>query len=272
MTIQEMKRRKKELGLSNQMVAERSGVPLGTVQKIFGGATKAPRKETIDALIKALYIDHHPKSAQYQTIPGDIYVKEPATAFLRGDRTVGEYTLDDYYALPDDERVELIDGVFYDMASPMKIHQGILGGIYVQLDACVEQHPGTCFLYAAPSDVELGEDRKTVVQPDIYIHCDPDKEQNKPHHGAPDFIVEILSPSSRGHDLLRKHELYKRHGVREYWVVDPKDRRVAIYDLVSDALPYIYSFEDEVPVLISEGTCKVDFKKVFARVKHFYEE
>ena len=271
MTIDEMKNIKRELGLTNQMLADLSGVPLGTIQKIFGGATKAPRKETIDRIIFALSQKAHGRSVKYEIYGKDYYVRERALDDYLDDIEQGEYTLDDYYALPDEKRVELIDGVFYDMASPSKIHQGILGGLYVQLDNCIEQHAGECFLYAAPSDVELGEDGKTVVQPDIYIHCDPEKEVDRPHHGSPDFIVEILSPSNRGHDLWRKQELYRRHHVREYWVVDPKNKSVVVYRLTEDELPATYTFDDEIPVGISGGECRVDFKKVYQRVKHFYE-
>ena len=271
MTIEEMKNIKRELGLTNQMLADLSGVPLGTIQKIFGGATKSPRKETIDRIIFALSQKAHGRSVKYEIYGKDYYVRERALDYYLDDIEQGEYTLDDYYALPDEKRVELIDGVFYDMASPSKIHQGILGGLYVQLDNCIEQHAGECFLYAAPSDVELGEDGKTVVQPDIYIHCDPEKEVDRPHHGSPDFIVEILSPSNRGHDLWRKQELYRRHRVREYWVVDPKNKSVVVYHLTEPELPAIYTFDDEIPVGISGGECRVDFKKVYQRVKHFYE-
>ena len=271
MTIEEMKSIKRELGLTNQTLSDLSGVPLGTIQKIFGGATKAPRKETIDAIVLALSEKAHGRTVKYEISGKDYYVRERALDYYLDDVEQGEYTLDDYYALPDEKRVELIDGVFYDMASPSKIHQGILGGLFVQLDQYVQNYVGKCFLYAAPSDVELGEDRKTVVQPDIYIHCDPEKEVDRPHHGSPDFIVEILSPSSRSHDLWRKQELYRRHGVREYWIVDPKNKSVVVYHLTEPELPRTYTFEDEVPVGISEGECTVEFKKVYQRVQHFYE-
>ena len=259
MTMEELKERKRELGYSNRQLAEESGVPLGTIQKIFGGETKAPRKETLDALHRVLF--------QENALPG--LIREAMPAYGERQKQPGEFTKEDYYALPDDVRMELIDGVFYDMASPSRIHQGILGGLYIQLDACVQKHAGNCFIYMAPSDIELGEN--TVVQPDLYIHCRPEKETIAPMDVAPDFAVEILSPSNPGHDIWRKQELYRRYGVREYWIVDPRNKRVMVFPFEKQELPSSYTFEDIVPVGISGGECQVDFRQVFARVRHLYE-
>ena len=274
MTLEEMKRKKRERGLTNKMVAELSGVPLGTVQKIFSGATQAPRKETIDALEALLGADISPTVRLNRSdglSAATMSVREALPAERYSVEKYGNYTNEDYYALPDDERWELIEGELFKMESPTKTHQGILLAITLQLDACVEQHAGQCFLYMAPSDVELGELNNTVVQPDLYIHCDPAKESNRPHHGAPDFALEVISPSNRAHDLWRKQDLYRRFGVKEYWIVDPEKKRVVVYDFAADELPFTYTFEDVVPVRISEGNCSVDFRKVYNRVKHLYE-
>ena len=274
MTLEEMKRKKRERGLTNKMVAELSGVPLGTVQKIFSGATQAPRKETIDALEALLGAEKRPAVRLNRSdglSAATMSVREALPAERYAVEKSGKYTNNDYYALPDDERWELIEGEFFRMESPTKMHQGVLGSLCVQLDACIEQHAGQCFLYMAPSDVELGELNNTVVQPDLYIHCDPGKESNRPHQGAPDFVIEIVSTSNRAHDLWRKQDLYRRCGVKEYWIVDPEKKRVVVYDFASDELPFTYTFEDVVPVRISEGNCSVDFRKVYNRVKHLYE-
>ena len=307
MNIEELKKRKQELGYSNRLLAEESGVPLGTVQKIFGGETKAPRKQTLEALTQVLFRKEnvYPTSASAQpavlhdaraALPRDARIARPRdarTAYLYDiqsdllsdaqpallreaqaayripEKHPGDFTKEDYYQLPDDVRAELIDGVFYDMASPTRIHQGILGGLHIQLDACVQKHAGECFIYMAPSDVELGN--KTVVQPDLYIHCHPENETIEPLKVAPDFVVEIISPSNPGHDIWRKHELYFRYGVREYWIVDPRRKLVTVYRFETEELPITYTFEDTVPVGISHGECSVDFQKIYARVRHFYE-
>lgn len=311
MTIEQMRKYKRELGYTNEMIAEKSGVPLGTVQKVFSGATKAPRRGTLEAISRVLTeekaelgydnrgfaiqsTEKNTGSVRIVSEPMAVYgrkkedtvseehsrlsglagrYRQTLSGFRRereGEHTEGEYTKEDYYALPDEWRAELIDGTFYDMASPGKLHQGVLLGISVQLDQCMEGNRDTCFLYLAPCDVELGEDGRTVVQPDLYIHCDRDKETNEPHHGAPDFILEVMSPSNPQHDLWTKQGLYKRHGVREYWIVDPVGKKVLVFDFENALLPTSYTFDETVPVLISQGKCHVDFTKVYERVKHLY--
>ena len=186
----------------------------------------------------------------------------------------GGHTEEEYLALPDDLRVELIDGVFYAMAAPARIHQTVALEIARQLMDCVERHSKECFVYIAPSDVALGEDRKTVVQPDVYVHCDLEKDiKPGPYRGAPDFALEVLSPSNPENDLWRKRELYQRHGVREYWIVDPRELTVYTFDFEKtdegNEVPEKYTFQDMVPVRISDGACRIDFRRVYDKIKHF---
>lgn len=264
MTIKEMQDRKRELGYTNEFIAEKSGVPLGTVQKLFAGFTKAPRQKTVEALEKVLSVDEGRAGAR-KTYDTNVrrsaqIIREPH-AMYGADVKQGKNTLEDYYALPDDRRAELIDGYFYDMVSPTKEHQTILMQIALQLSPAVDAHPA-CRLYVAPLDVCLDNDDDTMVQPDIFIVCNKEDRDERRVNGAPDFIVEILSPSSRYHDMFRKLNKYRLAGVREYWIVDPKSRRVAVYDFEHDELPVSYTFDDIVPLMISGGECGVDFGKI----------
>ena len=264
MTIKEMQDRKRELGYTNEFIAEKSGVPLGTVQKLFAGFTKAPRQKTVEALEKVLSADGNRAGERnaYGTYEGQPVrtVRESQTVY-RESAKQGKNTLEDYYALPDDRRAELIDGYFYDMVSPTKEHQTILMQIALQLSPAVDAHPA-CRLYVAPLDVCLDNDDDTMVQPDIFIVCNKEDRDERRVNGAPDFIVEILSPSSRYHDMFRKLNKYRLAGVREYWIVDPKSRRVTVYDYEHDELPVSYTFDDIVPLMISGGECGVDFGKI----------
>ena len=188
----------------------------------------------------------------------------------------GGHTEEEYFALPDDLRVELIDGVFYAMASPLRLHQRVAFEIARQLADCIEDHDLPCFVYIAPSDVALGDDKKTIVQPDVYVHCDMEKDKgNGPFRGAPDFAVEVLSPSNPENDLWRKRELYKRHGIREYWIINPRNCKVYVFIFENcgqdDPAPEEHTFDDHVPVHISKGKCEVNFPKIYQKIKHFLE-
>ena len=133
------------------------------------------------------------------------------------------YTIDDYYALPEDRRVELIDGVIYDMTAPSGIHQQILGDLHILFRECADRHGMPCEVLLSPFDVRLDKDNYTMVQPDLLVVCgEYDAAHEIRFEGAPDLVVEILSPSTRSKDQLLKLIKYERAGVREYWIVDPK--------------------------------------------------
>ena len=276
MTIEEMRQRKRELGYTNQMIAERSGIPLSTVQKVFAGATSSPRRETIEALGRALEKD---KSAVYEDpVTSDRMVNETSEAYNvnaeDGNSSEAEnrlYTLEDYLRLPDDQRVELIDGVFYDMAAPTTIHQGVAGFLHKKFLDFVMENKGPCFPFISPVDVQLDCDDKTVVQPDILVVCDRTKYKNGRVFGAPDLVVEVLSPSTRRKDMQLKMYKYAGAGVREYWMVDPEKKLVVQYDLEHLGIPAIYNFQSVIPVLIWDGACTIDLREMDETIGFLWE-
>ena len=159
------------------------------------------------------------------------------------------YTAEDYWNLPDGERAELIDGQLYAMASPSRTHQRIVGGIYFHIRAYIENHRGPCEVLAAPFAVNLNADDKTLVEPDVMVICDPKKSTEKQCMGAPDLVVEVVSPSSMRMDYVRKYDLYSAAGVREYWIVDPAKSMTTVYNFSDGNLaPVIYPFSVPVPV------------------------
>lgn len=256
MTIAEMKQRKEELGYTYQMISEKSGVPLSTVQKIFSGATDAPRYDTLTALEKVL--------------GKPVEVREPA-AFYQTKKQ-GEYTLKDYNALPEERRAELIDGVIYDMAAPTSAHQLIVGLLYAKLLSHVMEKKGTCLPMISPLDVQLDCDDRTMVQPDVVIVCDRNKVIMRCVYGAPDFVVEVLSRSSVERDAVIKPIKYLKAGVREYWLIDAAQKKVIVYDFESGQYPAIYGFDAKIPVSIWEGECEIDFNEVYEYISFLYEK
>ena len=276
MTIEEMRQRKRELGLTNQMIAERSGIPLSTVQKVFAGATSSPRRETIEALERVLGQD---KSAVYgDPVTSDRMVCETSAAYnvsaVDGNSSDTEnrlYTLEDYLRLPDDQRVELIDGVFYDMVAPTTIHQSIAGFLHKKFLDFVMANKGPCFPFISPVDVQLDCDDKTVVQPDVLVVCDRTKYKNGRVFGAPDLVIEVLSPSTRRKDMQLKMYKYAGAGVREYWMVDPEKKLVVQYDLEHLGIPAVYNFQSLIPVLIWDSACRIDLGEMDETIGFLWE-
>ena len=271
MTVEEMKARKIDLGLTTEEIAERSHLPLGTLQKIFSGVTKTPRRTTIEAIEQVLltaesekkqrqhrrvtYLDQEPPELSTLGEPGLIYGSTAEDGI--------RYTIKDYYALPDTRRVELIDGKFYDMSSPSMKHQLILGELYSLFRECINQHDMPCRIFFAPCDVQLDKDDYTIVQPDLFVYCHESDLSRIIYEGAPDLVVEILSPSSRSKDMILKLYKYQNAGVREYWIVDPRFRTVTVHFFEEEEYrPKIYDFSSEIPIVLSKGVCSIDFSVI----------
>ncbi len=169
------------------------------------------------------------------------------------------YTEEDYYSLPDDVRAELIDGQFYNMASPNRVHQEVLHFLDKNIGNYIDSQKGSCKIYPAPFAVKLFNDKKTIVEPDISVICDPNKLTERGCSGAPDWIVEIASPSNSSHDYIRKLNLYVKAGVREYWIVDPMAKDVSVYFFEQSPFPVSYTFEDKIKVNIYDNLW-IDFQ------------
>lgn len=162
------------------------------------------------------------------------------------------YTIDDIYALPDGERAELIDGKIYYMAPPGTKHQRLLNFISTEINMYIRKNNGVCEVLPSPFAVFLNENDKNYVEPDISVICDKDKITETGCNGAPDWIIEIVSPSSRSIDYFTKLFKYRTAGVREYWIVDPVKQRVTVYFFEKEFVEE-YSFGEDVPVGIYEG-------------------
>ena len=270
MTIEQMRQRKKELGLTYAMISERTGIPLPTIQKIFHGETKSPRYDTIAALQKLFAQPQVVRETVQYHVPSR-RGKGPTMNDYGADTTrydrQGSYTLEDFYALPDDQRVELIDGVFYDMSAPVPLHQRIAGEIHRQIANYILDHDGRCMPFVAPVDVQLDRDERTMVEPDVLIVCDSEQVTASHVVGAPDFVLEVISPFTKRKDCLLKLRKYENAGVREYWILDPYQEKLIIYWFEQADIPLIRGLEEPVPIGIYGGDLMIDPKHILKWIR-----
>ena len=153
--------------------------------------------------------------------------REEGFTMLKGGKG---YTIADIEALPEGERAELIDGELFRMDAPMRVHQKILIVLALEITLYIRNKKGKCEVYPAPFAVRIKKDNRNYVEPDISVICDKDKLDEKGCQGAPDWMIEIVSPSSKTMDYERKVKLYREAGAREYWIVDPEAETVTVYD------------------------------------------
>ena len=168
-----------------------------------------------------------------------------------------EYTIEDIYNLPEGQRAELIDGKLYMMATPSRIHQKLVHFLDWTIGNYIHSKNGDCEVYPSPFAVFLNADNNIYVEPDISIICDQDKLTDEGCKGAPDWIIEIVSPSSRSMDYNKKLFKYRTAGVREYWIVDPAKQQIIVYHFEQDIYEE-YSFSDRVKAGIYEDF-EIDF-------------
>ncbi len=162
------------------------------------------------------------------------------------------YTIEDIYALPDGKRAELIDGRIYYMAPPTRTHQQLLLSLSRKIADYIDAKKGDCEVNIAPFAVFLSEDGTDYVEPDIAVICDLSKLDDKGCHGAPDWIIEIVSPGNKPMDYFTKLFKYRTAGVREYWIVDSERNMITVYGFEKETMEQ-YSFDEEIPVGIYEG-------------------
>jgi len=200
-------------------------------------------------------------------------VEEPFVMYGTLDLdTSKRYTYADYLTWLDDRRMELINGFIHFMSAPMRIHARVSFKLNRAIDRFIEKKKGKCHVYYAPFDVRLPLNKETaddkiydVVQPDICVICDLSKLDDKGCIGAPDLVVEVLSPSTLKYDWNYKFNLYEASGVREYWIVDPKAKIINVFLLQADGkydLGTVYECNQKAPVHIFQGL-EIDLNELF---------
>lgn len=286
MNLQEMRECKRALGYSNETLAEMSGVPLATVQKVLSGITKSPRQKTVEALSRVLeagkttgqkFESNAPGNEKFERkMPGNEKIESitPSRENPDYERTgyvypevftgirnavredAGPNTIEDIYALPDGIRAELIDGKLYYIPTPTRTHQKIAGEMYLAAAAHLKAYSKECEVYIAPFGVYLNGDDSLYVEPDLSIIRDTSRLSERGCMGAPDWIIEVVSAPTRKTDYAVKLNKYRESGVREYWIVDPSLRTVLTYLFDSDKNVEdadLFSFDAEIPSSLFDG-------------------
>jgi len=162
------------------------------------------------------------------------------------------YTIDDIYTLPDGQRAELIDGQIYMMAPPNTRHQNLVSEFTITIGNYIRLKGGNCKVFPAPFAVFLNKDDLNYVEPDISVICNKDKLNDKGCNGAPDWVIEIVSPSTSRIDYGVKLFKYRSAGVREYWIVNPMKKTVTVFDLEKEEKSNQYDFDDTISSCIYE--------------------
>ena len=281
MTREELIRLKKKKRLSVMRLSELSGVPVGTIAKIISGETKSPRPSTIEAVMTVLGNDEMPGDMSVD-IPADkpenhstegsasFYTYDPAGTsessmlceaaasygLLRKQQ--GQYRFADLMQLPEGPTAELIDGCLYDMAAPLYIHQKLAMEIYLTVRQYIDSHGGQCEAFVNAFGVFPDCDDKTYLIPDLSIVCDREKIHSSGIYGAPDFVLEILSPSTASKDRNHKFYKYLQCGVREYWMIDPEKMLIAAYRFFDDYYHYIGPLKGRLGLAIYGGEPEIN--------------
>lgn len=175
-------------------------------------------------------------------------------------RRIEYYTIEDIYNLPEGQRAELIDGELYMMAMPGRIHQGLVMDLSYLIKDYIKHKKGDCEVYPSPFAVFLNANDNLYLEPDISVICDKDKLTEEGCKGAPDWIIEIVSPTSRPMDYNKKLFKYRTAGVREYWIVDPMKQQITVYNFEHDTFEEYY-FSDKVKAGIYEDF-EIDFSGI----------
>lgn len=267
MKIAEMLERKRELGYSNETLSKKSGVPVPTIQKVLSGKTRNPRQKTLEALEAALCpveADKQEPGLPYQVRDGAIVkpvdrydpsarayvIREEAAAYGR-KRT---YTMEDINVLPEGIWAELIDGEMIFRPAPTRTHQRINGDLYMTVRSYLKEVGKDCEVYAAPYAVYLWGDDSECFLPDLTVFCDHEKSIVEGCLGAPDWVIEIASPSTFRRDYGKKLYKYREAGVRLYWIIDPARKMTLVHQFDErEETTGMYPFEEEIPCALDLG-------------------
>lgn len=250
MDINDLRKLKDKENMSYETISELSGIPLETVTKIFSGEIKQPKYMSLLAMEQVI--------VRKKKMPFYYDEEEQQPCLIREQVAYNfdarRYDVEDVKQLCAGAYVEIIDGKFHIMSTPKRMHQFLSMNISARMFNHIDKNNGKCHVYTAPMGVRLFADDETWVEPDILVVCDR-KEilTDQGCDGAPDLIVEIVSPSNSFHDYVTKLIKYQQAGVREYWIVDPGIERVSVIFFEDTTKNTEYKYDDVIQSYVLEG-------------------
>ena len=250
MTVEEMRAEIDRRAYTFKQLEQYTAIPAATIRRLIIGQTKRPRMDVLLSL-----------SAVLRPSSKDATIKRQEN-----------YNLEDYQTFTKDNRMEMIDGVMYDMAGPDERHQFVLGAIFHSLCGQLHDHGNVCLPFMAPLDVQLDKNDRTIVQPDIFLAGDSSRFKEGRYQGAPELVVEIISGVTMQKDFQIKYRKYKRAGVKEYWIVDIRRRQVITWVFEDESVSGIYSFDEAVPVMAYKGAFTVDFPRIWKEMDAYFKK
>lgn len=261
MNIEELKKMKEKVKLTNQEIAELSGIPVSTVNKIFSGATQNPRYATLLAIEEVLNVKGKLPFTYDAVREEPVMIQESPVPYQYRTRQYGERDMEQ---LSEGVHAELLNGKLYMHAAPNRFHQYLVTNLLYVIHSYIRANNGKCQVYPAPFEVRLFDDDSCIVQPDISVICRKERLTEKGCSGAPDWVIEITSASNSRYDYITKMIMYQKAGVREYWIADPAEEKITVLNFANPSGTGEYSFDDCVVSGI--------FENLVIRIKDFMED
>lgn len=244
-----------------------SGIHQAEISKIERGIGN-PSLETIERLAFAAGC-HVNINFVHRGIRRDVPQAKGIIPYLKAVKYQGEYVISDLADVPDDVFFELIEGCVYERNTPTVVHQAILAEFVFCIKSFIKSNKGKCTVLPAPTGLTFENDDKNFLIPDLMIVCDENKFSYEVVKDAPDFVLEIASPSNSRRDYGVKYKIYMEKGVREYWILNPMKKVLVVYDFRNGEIPEIHNFDEEVDIEIYDGKLKIDLREVDAIIRKY---
>lgn len=246
-------------GMTQKDMEKATGIHQSEISKI----ERAVGNPSIATIHKLAVAAEHDMDVFFtkKNIRRDVAEVSEITPFLNTSKYQGEYVISDLDDIPEDIQVELIEGCIYDMAPPTTMHQEVVGEISFAIRDFIKKNKGKCIVLDG-AGLNFENDDKNLLIPDIMVVCDKNKPEYKNVVGVADFVIEVASPGNCRRDYGIKQAIYMSKGVREYWIIDAKRRKLVVYLNDGESFPEIHTFDEMVDVGIYKGKLKIDLQKI----------